>query len=547
MISPELFTLHENDVDLLLSTPEILEPVTETQILDALAASPYADFKPSSVGMSDALTRFNSKDEAAKSTSPLIIAQRLDAVVAIEIDKEKMTALARVTAPWGGKKLDEGSLNEAIAAAGVNYGIRQNNVVALVSTLNKSRPGQVIQAPVAKGKPPIDGKDTRFERLVETLKERVKKPKELASGKVDMRDLGALVSVSKGKPLMRKHPKLDGEDGFKVTGEVISHKEGKELEFNVGKNTEISSKNPSYLVATNTGIPIEIERGMIVDDVLMINNVDVSFGHVDFDGSILIKGDICEGMKVKASGDISVSGLIESAQVEAGGDLHVEKGVIGHQTDEGLSCELTAHGEIIGVFAQYTKIECHGALHFNHQLSHCDVTCFDKVEVLDSTGRRGTILGGVIRALKGVQTVNLGAEAFTRTEIQLLGELEAKRKEKRFLQQEIEEEAHKLDELAQASAKVNLLPDSEKKDTLSHRIKLNIQHEQARVDDVKQRIEQIDAFIAAYIKDAQVTCAGHLYGGVVVSLDRYTFTTEREHFNSHICLQDEQLVVSPNS
>ncbi|MFO6422152.1 DUF342 domain-containing protein [Motilimonas sp. KMU-193] len=546
MISPELFTLHENDVDLLLEIPEILEPVTETDILDALAGSPFAEFKPSSVGMSDALSRFNAK-EPTENTDPVIIAQRLDAVVAIEIDKEKMTALARVTAPWGGKKLDEETLIEAVKAAGVSYGIRQNNIAALVSTLNKSRPGQLIQAPVAKGKLPVDGKDTRFERLVETLKERVKKPKELQGGKVDMRDLGALISVSKGKPLMRKHPKVEGEDGFKVTGEAISHKEGKELEFNIGKNTDISSKNPSYLVATNTGIPIEIERGMIVDDVLMINNVDVSFGHVDFDGSIMITGDICEGMKVKASGDISVAGLIESAQVEAGGDLHIEKGVIGHQTEDGYSCQLTAHGEINGVFAQYTKIECHGPLHFNHQLSHCDVTCFDRVEVVDSTGRRGAILGGVIRALKGVSTVNLGAEAYTRTEIHLLGELDAKRKEKRFLQQEIEQEEHKLTELAQANAKVNLLPDSEKKDTLAHRLNLNIQHEHARIDDAKQRIELIDNFIAAYIKEAQVTCAGHLYGGILVTLDRYTLTTEREYMNSHICLEDEQLIVEPNS
>ncbi|MCE2570385.1 DUF342 domain-containing protein [Motilimonas eburnea] len=546
MISPDLLTLHENDVDLLLDIPELLEPVTETHVLDALSASPYADFKPSSVGMTDALTRLNAK-EPSENTDPVIIAQRLDAVVAIEIDKEKMTAIARVTAPWGGKKLDEDVLKEAISAAGVTYGIRENNIHALVSTLNKSRPGQLIKAPVAKGKPAIDGKDTRFERLVETLKERVKKPRELQGGKVDMRDLGALVSVSKGKPLMRKHPKVEGEDGFKVTGEVITHKEGKEIAFNVGKNTEVSNKNANYLVATNTGIPIEIEHGMIVDDVLMINNVDVSFGHVDFDGSILIKGDICEGMKVKASGDISVSGLIESAHVEAGGDLHVEKGVIGHHTDDGFSCELIAHGEIIGVFAQYTKIECHGALHFNHQLSHCDVTCFDKVEVIDSSGRRGTILGGIIRALKGVSTVNLGAEAYTRTEIQLIGELEAKRKEKKFLQQEIDDEEHKLEELAQACSKVNSLPASEKKDTLSHRLKLNIEHEQARIEDVKQRIEQIDRFINEYLQSAQVSCAGHLYGGVVVSLDRYTLTTEREYINSHVCLEDEQLIVEPNT
>ena len=552
MISPELFTLHENHIDLLLTIVPTDEKVQEQHIIMALAASPYHDFKPSSVGLIEAVKRFAKVGELSTSgqpadDTPVIIAQRLDAVIVIELDSDKMTAFANVTAPWGGQHLDAEQVQNALSAAGVIYGIRQNNITALISTLNKTRAGKVIRAPIAKGKLAINGKDTQFERLVETLKERVRKPKELGAGKVDMRDLGSLVSVSKGKPLMRKHPHTLGEDGFKVNGEVLAHKEGKELEFDVGKNTEISTKNPNYLVATQTGIPIEIERGMIVDDVLMISNVDVGFGHVDFDGSILIRGDICDGMKVKASGDISVAGIIESAEVEAGRDLIIEKGVIGHHidSDDHFSCHLTAHGSIVGVFAQYTKIVCHGHMHFNHQLIHCDVTCFDQVEVVDPAGRKGSILGGMVRALKGVVAINVGAEAGTRTEVMLLGDLKAKQFERKVLLEEVEEQEHKLEEIAQAAAKVDLLPESDKNTTLIHRLNLSKQHEVSRMDDTKQRIETIDDYITQYLKQATLTGLGCVHAGVSVTMDEHILTTERAHRAAVVALIDNELQIQP--
>ncbi|MCE2595199.1 FapA family protein [Motilimonas cestriensis] len=551
MISPEFFKLHENNVDLLLTIEPVADIVKEEHLLMALAASPYEKFKPSAVGLAEAVKRFakqmKNEEKTGDDNKPVIIAQRLDAVISIELDKEKMTAFANATAAWGGNRLDEDTVKEALSSAGVTYGIRINNIVALISTLNKAQPGKVIRAPVAKGLAAKNGTDTRFERLVETLKERIRKPKKLQGGKVDMRDLGALISVSKGKPLMRKHPHTLGEDGFKVTGDVIAHKEGKPLEFDVGKNTEISSKNPNYLVATQTGIPIEIDRGMIVDDVLMIPNVDVGFGHVDFDGSILIKGNICEGMKVRASGDINVGGIVESADVEAGGDLIIEKGVIGHHTDDGdhYSCHLTAHGSIEGVFAQYTKITCNGTLHFNHQLIHCDVTCFDKVEVFDAGGRKGSILGGTVRALKGVTAVNVGADAGTRTEIKMLGDLAAKYLERKVLLQEVEDEEQKLLEIGQAAAKVDQLPDSDKKTTLIHRLSLSKQHEETRIQDVKQRIETIETYIEDYLTQARLTCQGHLYSGVVFSLDEHSLTVERERQAAFVALLDNKLQISP--
>jgi hypothetical protein len=68
----------------------------------------------------------------------------------------------------------------------------------------------------------------RLERLVETAAERILKPQERDHGKVDMRDLGTLLTVKAGALLMRRHPATQGIDGFTVTGQTLTARHGKE-------------------------------------------------------------------------------------------------------------------------------------------------------------------------------------------------------------------------------------------------------------------------------------------------------------------------------
>ena len=52
-------------------------------------------------------------------------------------------------------------------------------------------------------------------------------------------------------------------------------------------------------------------------------------GNIQFDGSVVIQGDVAKGMSVKATGDIEVAGIVEMASLEAGGNITVKSGVIG--------------------------------------------------------------------------------------------------------------------------------------------------------------------------------------------------------------------------
>ena len=81
-------------------------------------------------------------------------------------------------------------------------------------------------------------------------------------------------------------------------------------------------------MATIDGQIVDTGRIISVDPHLKLNGVGVATGNINFTGSVEIKGDIAAGFKVKATGDINVSGVINGAEVE-GRNIYVSGGVNG--------------------------------------------------------------------------------------------------------------------------------------------------------------------------------------------------------------------------
>lgn len=52
---------------------------------------------------------------------------------------------------------------------------------------------------------------------------------------------------------------------------------------------------------------------MRVDEVLSVKQVDIRHGHVMFEGSLLVTGDVMPGMRIKTSGDVVIGGFVEGA------------------------------------------------------------------------------------------------------------------------------------------------------------------------------------------------------------------------------------------
>ena len=136
-----------------------------------------------------------------------------------------------------------------------------------------------------------------------------------------MRNLGAIICVQKGTELLRRMPPTEGRNGYTVGGDVINAKSGEWIKFRPGDGTVISDGDENLLLADISGMPKFKDQKMWVDDIFICKGVNVGTGNVDYDGSVLVNGDVTEKMLIHATGDVTVNGFVESATIHAGGDI----------------------------------------------------------------------------------------------------------------------------------------------------------------------------------------------------------------------------------
>ena len=466
------------------------EKIDVSSLTQVFKGSPYKNFKLSQSSLNDvvektlALTELNNTPE---SIQYIPIAERIDATHHLEIDDDKMNVKAILTSAYDGKIISANDLILSIKELGIKKGINKKIIKLLLTKSQNASPGASFSATIASGTPPIHSINATLKCHVETAKDRILKPATKENGKVDMRDLGQLLMVKSNQLLMEKIPIVEGTDGITVTGIIIPFNKGKDITLKQGANTHINNENENQLLATLSGIPKKANNGMSVDEVLFVNSVDATSGHVDYEGSIIISGDVSEGMKVKASGDITIAGFVQSADIQCGGDLIVEKGIIGlkKQDNAALSCLVQSEGSVIANFSQYSSINCKEDLIIQTQLVHCDVACSGNIEVHNESKNKGTIFGGNIATEGRICTAILGTEAGGKTNIEITGAHTQLMNEKDTMTTALNEQKFKLKNLFVAQRKLDSLPESEQKQILDFRLvetKENIKTQIANLD-----------------------------------------------------------------
>ncbi|WP_019616932.1 DUF342 domain-containing protein [Psychromonas ossibalaenae] len=550
-LSPNLLRLSTDKSQLLLLITAVQEEVNEASLTEIFHQSDYTTLKLNTDGIKQAVQSFDrleSEKERSTELESIAIADRLDAQLSITFDPLKMQAKARIVCAYAGSSVTLEQLKQEMDELEINTGISEKTLHLLVNKSAQSKPGTVYQATIAKGKQPVNGTDAKFDRLVETPRERLLRPKKISEDRVDMRNLGELITVKPGSELMRKIPYTEGSSGITVTGEAVKYTPGKNFSLEVGENTEISSTDPNLLIASIAGIPKVLSNGMMVDDVLTIDNVDVGNGHVDYEGSVIINGDICDGMKVNASGDITVAGFVESADITCGGDLIVSKGILGHQIEAGsdkFSCNINCKGTVAANLSQYSKIHAGQELNIKNQLLHCNVICEGEINVKDDSGMKGTILGGLLCTSKGVNTVTLGASAGTRTTLDLIGEYPNLMEVKKQTKTEITLAQENLQSIADAQRKIAIFPDSQKKQEISDKLLLSQDQAEKHMLELNAQLEDNLTALQEYFDQAKVIASKELHNDVSVLIGRDVFRSARSYGPTKIQIKEYKLSAEP--
>ncbi len=325
-----------------------------------------------------------------------LLAQRCDATVHLQIAPDEMTAALSLTPPQGGKAVAVEDVEQALADAGVVFGIDQ------AALRQACELGCCSVLPVATGVLPQNGHDTVFESLIAHVVDRA--PKLDENGLIDYREHGAVTVVQSGAPLMRRIPATAGVDGRTIRGRVLAARAGRDERFAARlAGAQVASDDPDLLQAAVTGQPVRVTRGVMVEPVLRVAEVNMASGNIHFDGTVQVEGEVGQGMKIQASGDIVVKGMVDGGLLEAGGNIQVAGSVIAH-------ARLRAGGSVSARFAQGAHIEAGTVIALDDMALQCELQSLNQIIIGAKAPQRGCLIGGSATAMMLLRVPVLGSD-----------------------------------------------------------------------------------------------------------------------------------------
>lgn len=347
----------------------------------------------------------------------------LDALCHAFLAKDGYAAYAFVFPPHGGgAELSADLIHDALAKLGVTYGIQEDVIEAVVA-----QRGYLLLFQAAKGIPCVPGKDasitdhfSRFKRIQLVERE---------DHTVDYKDLHWIQHVNAGDVICEITPPVPPQDGYNVLGRVIAGRAGKQILPPAGKNTTVSEDGTKVLAALDGQVVFSGQRFCVEQLVTIPGDVGNGTGNVDVIGNVVIKGNVLEGFTVRATGDITVKGMVEGAVILAGGNVQVGMGMNGNS--RGV---LEAKGEVAAKYLENCTVSAGGLLRAD-SIINCTVLSDDRVNV---TSGRGVIIGGTITALNGIDA-NIIGNCSSRATILVLGSTPG------FLAKKAETEQHLKD------------------------------------------------------------------------------------------------------
>jgi uncharacterized protein (DUF342 family) len=287
----------------------------------------------------------------------------------------------------------------------IGFGIDESAVDGLLANKEYGR-----AVPIARGKEAKDGERGEIEFHFSLDKNVRNVLEEKENGRIDFRDTRKIENVAEGQLLVTRKPAGKGEDGMDVLGRKIPARKGKEAVMPVGKNVVLSEDKLSLFAKVSGVANLQFGKVVVSPAYSVNGDVDMAVGNIDFDGDILIAGNVNSGFSVRAAGSVTVMGVVEDAHIESGGDIILKRGIQG--ADKGT---LRAGGSIYALFIQRADVQAMEKVSAGY-IFHSRVCCEGTVEL---TSEKGMLVGGVTEVGRGLASRTIGAESGIQTSIKL--------------------------------------------------------------------------------------------------------------------------------
>lgn len=433
--------------------------------------------------------------------------------VAVSISEDRMSAFIQLADPDLAQSVTKSGLVELLRMNRIVYGLKEEALAAFATA-----PLQYAAAPllVAQGLAPVAGEDGYILNLFgEEKKER--KPLLREDGSVDYKQLMQLDNADKGQLIAQRILATQGVPGMTVTGEEIPGKDGKEARFKPGRNVVVDGEKMN-MYAVIDGLVTQTEKGKLnVFPVYEVNgDVDYHIGNIDFNGTVVIRGNVLSGFKIKAAGDIRITGGVEGAELEADGSIDIASGIFA-----GNKGSVKAGLDVKSSFLQEANVHAGQHIVVSQSILHSNVRAGKSVIC---KGTKGLIVGGTIQAGEFIQARTVGNPMSTATALEvgvapeLRSELQQLRTTIKRIVENIEKSEKALIMLDQMAAAGTLAPDKQELRSKLLSTKRTAGEELAAT---KERVWEIESSLDD-IEQAKVEMIGTVYPGTKIVIGRYT-------------------------
>lgn len=338
---------------------------------------------------------------------PWVEPDPVDAKATVQISEDEMEAWVEIVPPrFGGNLLTPANLEEILKKEGVVWGLIRD----ALEDLSLSRHNQRLT--VARGREPSEGSPGSIVHYfyspsgVMDLKEE--------GGRVDFREIQVIRSAKEGDLLSMVQDPSPGVVGKTVTGIDIPCKEPVVAELHAGKNTQLSDDKKKIIASITGQVRVrgprpDLEAIVEMEPILELETVDYSTGHVDFPGSVVIRGRVADGFRVKAAGDLQVEKSVGSVRLESGGDILLAGGIVSRGGGY-----IAAARSIYAKFVENATLNAGSGIYIEEASMHSRLTAGERIIV---DGGRGEIIGGIVVTALELVARKIGARAGSPTRI----------------------------------------------------------------------------------------------------------------------------------
>lgn len=305
--------------------------------------------------------------------------------VELEFNADRTQVFATIYPPKaGGRSVTAKEIVDQLRAMGVQYGIRENDILKAVKTAHEyAQPATRVI--VAQGVLPEHGRDAQIMWKVDlpTISQPlVTRPE----GIPDYFALNPARMVKAGQLLAEIIPARPGTPGKTLTTlQPVRANAGKDTTLKAGEGVRVSEDKLHFFAACD-GFAV-YQRDCLSVLALHWFKGDLPMGDHMFPGGAVILGSV-RGGRVEASGPVAIQGSVAGATIRTHGDVHL-------------------------VRAARTRVITEGNVYVYGTLLHCEVNARKKLIGL----AEASIVGGYHSATEGVQARSLGSPDMTQTQV----------------------------------------------------------------------------------------------------------------------------------